>query len=290
MLKRRTHNKNFVRVARARFWDGSFGLIVLVLLSSFLMVFSGFYPQATDSLRLKAVDVLTPAVERVSVPFQNAVSMVRNVTGLTDIQARMQALEAENKRLRDWYQLAQTLESENASLKELLNVKAEPSRRYVTARVLSDAGMTFVKSMVINVGESESIAKNNAVLSGQGVIGRVIEAGAHSSRVLLVTDVNSRIPVFLEGMEQHAILAGENTPRPALDHIDSGLNIAEGTRVITSGFGGVFPPGLPVGVVKHKDSGYVVDLYSDFGKLRYVRIVSEARDMNLKKASETGGP
>lgn len=285
-MKRRTHSKNFVRVARASFWDGSAALLFLVLLSSVLLAFSAFYPSSSDSVRMRAVDMLTPVVELVSAPVQNIVMTVRGVTGLSEMQAENAALRAENKRLREWFQVAQTLESENAALRDLLNVKVDESRHYVTARVLSDSGMTFVKSLVINAGAQDKVDRNNAVLSGSGLVGRVVEAGQHAARVLLVTDVNSRIPVLLEGMEQHAILAGVNKSSPVLDHLDGDMIIPEGTRVITSGFGGVFPAGLPVGKIKSTNQGYAVDLYADFGKTRFVRVVSEARDTNLKTSSE----
>ena len=286
-MKRRAHNKKFVSVARARFWDGSLSVLTLIALASFLLLFSTFYPSSTDKLRIHAVDLMSPMVEAVSAPFQHLVVTVRGVTGITALQEKMAALEAENNRLREWYQLAQTLEAENASLRDLLNVKVDPARSAITARVLSDSGMTFVKSLMINAGDWDGVQKNNAVLSGQGLIGRVIENGQSASRVLLVTDVNSRIPVLLEGVEQHAILAGENSATPYLDHIETDMEIAEGTRVITSGYGGIFPAGLPIGKVVKTESGYAVDLYADFTQIRFVRVISEAKDTNLKPASES---
>lgn len=286
-LKRRSHSRSFIRVARARMWDGQILLFFLIFVSLVLLLLSSVYPSLTNTIRMQIIDQTAPIVERVGAPFHGAVETVRNVSGIATLQEENTALIQENQRLREWFHTVQRLEAENVALKKLLNVRLEPAHNHLTARVLSDAGMTFVKSLILNAGSASDVSVNDAVLSGQGVIGRVVDVSANSSRILLVTDVNSRIPVIIEGADKHAIMAGTNTSNPVLAHIAQDTNLKEGARVVTSGFGGVFPAGLPVGAVQKSESGYEVALFSDFSSLQYVRVVKTPKDTHLKKNADS---
>ncbi|MEZ5919090.1 MAG: rod shape-determining protein MreC [Alphaproteobacteria bacterium] len=128
--------------------------------------------------------------------------------------------------------------------------------------------------------------KGQAVLSGDGLIGRIIEAGQKTSRILLLTDMNSRVPVLVENTSQHAILAGDNGPYAKLLLVSTDSEITEGSRIVTSGHGGLFPKGLPVGMaVKTADERIVVQPYADFNRIVYVRIIDQPDDPNLRRGS-----
>lgn len=249
-----------------------------------LLLASALSPDIFTDARSKAMNTVSPVIAAVSYPVQEAVGYVRNVTGLSDIQARNAALEQENARLREWYQSAMVLQDRNAELEKLLNVKVEPAYKSVTARIIADAGSAFVKSLLVKAGVHDGVRKGNPALSGDGLIGRVIGTGSNASRILLLNDVNSRVPVLLEENDHHAVLAGQNETRPVLEHLSKDAKVNEGMRVVTSGFGGMFPPGLPVGKVALNEMGqYEVILFSDLKTTQYVRVILAHQDPNLIK-------
>jgi len=112
------------------------------------------------------------------------------------------------------------------------------------------------------------------VISGEGLVGRLTEVGVRAARVLLITDLNSRVPVIVESSHTAAVLAGDNSERPRLVYLGNAKDIKIGDRVVTSGEGGIFPPGLPVGVVAALDSGLPrVEPYAELSELGYVMAV-----------------
>ena len=163
-------------------------------------------------------------------------------------------LAEENERLLGWQQVALRLSAENAELRDLSKLVSEPAISFVTARVIADSGGAYARSVMVNAGRDNGVARGQAAMTGEGLVGRVAEVGSRAARVLLITDLNSRVPVVVDGTRQRAILAGDNSARPSLRYVDAGGTIRIGDRIVTSGQGGVFPPGLPVGVVAGVDS------------------------------------
>lgn len=268
---------------------GGFTSLIFVVAAVATLFFSAINPQGVSTLRSGVADALGPALGAISRPLQSAALFVRDVSGLSELQAQNARLEQENVRLREWYQTALQLEAENKSLRDLLHVKIEPENRFITARILADAGSNFVKSLLVEAGTTDGVQKGHAVISGEGLIGRVIESGRGVSRVLLVTDINSRVPVLVEDSSQHAILAGQNTINPVLLHLPPGSSIKNGARIITSGYGGIFPHGLPVGRVSVGEDGvYKVQLFANFDRLVHVRIVDRNEDPNLRSGNPGG--
>lgn len=279
-LKRRKWSRTFARAAPLSLAGGPIALVFIALVMVFI---SSANPQGVSGPRALITDIFAPVLEIVSKPVQDAAVFVRNVSGLAELQAENMRLETENARLREWYQAAMVLEAENKSLRELLNVKLDPQNTYITARVLADSGQTFVKSVLVSAGEKDGVRKGQAVVSGDGVVGRVVEAGNGASRVLLITDINSRVPVLVENSRLHAILAGQNDQKPALAHLPPNSTVEAGARIITSGHGGIFPQGLPVGRVVLDDNGVPqVELFADFDRMVHVRIVNRPEDPYLR--------
>lgn len=282
-MKRRLWSKSFVRMTPLPWMGGYAGSLVFILIAFVFLAVSVFNPQGIGTLRAGVSDIFSPVLSFVSKPAQDAAVFVRNVTGLAEMQAENIRLQKENMRLREWYQTALVLEAENQSLRDLLNVKIDPQSRYITARILADSGNTFVKSLLVAAGKKDGVEKGQAVVSGNGVIGRIVDAGQKTSRVLLITDINSRVPVLVENSRQHAILAGANNNSPVLVHLPPDSDVEEGARIITSGHGGVFPSGLPVGrVVRGEDGGVHIELYADFDRMIHVRVIDRPEDPNLR--------
>jgi rod shape-determining protein MreC len=144
---------------------------------------------------------------------------------------------------------------------------------YVTARVIANSGGAFVRMILINAGTADHVARGQAAIAGEGLVGRLTEVGDRASRVLLITDLNSRVPVTIDGTHIAAVLAGDNSERPRLMYLPSADAVKVGDRVVTSGEGGVFPPGLPVGVVSAVDgTGPRVEPYVEMSQLGYVLV------------------
>lgn len=250
---------------------------VLILLSLTLMILHRAGTLPVERLRAAVMDVTAPVLSAVSAPVAAFVDNISSVASFENLKAENARLKAENARLQKWYEAALELKAENESFRQLLNVKADPAMSFVTARVVSDAGGAFVKSVLLPVGARDHVQKNSAVLSGQGLVGRVIEVGEDASRVLLITDLNSDIPVIVQGTRIKGILAGKNENLMKLERLppDSGMTV--GTQVVTSGDGGQLPPGLPVGtIVSAGPQGVWVKPLSDLARLEYVQVVHAA--------------
>ena len=274
-MKRRNHSRYMAMIYPMMYWDRSLTTIAFILLSIVLLMMSIFNPDSVASIRSGAMNSLSPIVSAISAPVQFVSQFVRDVSGLSQLQARNALLETENARLKEWYQTALLLEAENKSLKDLLNLKQEPGHKYVSARVISDAGNSFVKTIMIKSGKADEVDKGHVALSSNGLIGRVVESADEAARILLLTDINSRVPVIVQGSNQHAVMAGDNTSTPNLRYLPSDTTIADGARIVTSGNGGIFPAGLPIGITQIDSNGKInVKLYADFNHLQYVRIMS----------------
>ena len=285
-MKSRIRQKSFAGFAPHLILSGNSAPLIFVVIASLLLVFGLVRPQAILGMRIAATDIMTPALSALSRPFQNMAAMIGNVSGVASLRAENAQLKAENARLKEWYQTALMLQAENQSLQELLNLKVNPAHKYITSRVISDAGNTFVKTILICSGRADGIKNNQAVLSGEGMIGRVIEGGQKASRVLLITDINSRIPILIEGSQQKAIMSGNNTNLLILKHLSRDSSLSEGARVVTSGDGGVFPAGFPIGrLVKLKDGNFVVKPFADMGNVTYVRVIDAPSTNNLIRGS-----
>jgi rod shape-determining protein MreC len=182
-------------------------------------------------------------------------------------------LREENEQLRKWQAIALALDAENATLKANLQWIPEPAPSFVTARVVADASGVYARAVLLSAGPNHGITKGQIALDDRGLVGRVTEVGARSVRVLLLTDMNSRIPVTLGDSRSRAILTGTNGPRPRLAYWTEDTPPVEGERVVTSGEANAFPPGLPVGTVRYNAQKVPeVELASRLDRLEIVRL------------------
>jgi rod shape-determining protein MreC len=247
-----------------------------------LFAFSALRPASLQAIRTGTADIFTPVLAAFQRPVQAAADYVRAVSGLAELQEENARLRSENLRLREWYRTALVLQNENQSLQNILKLDPGPVHSFVTARIVADSGNTYFKSLLVLSGGDQNVSKGEAVLSGDGLVGRIIEAGDHAARVLLLTDINSRIPVIVQSGGERAILGGSNDDLPVLDHLPLGTALEAGTKVITSGDGGLFPYGLPVGeVVKNADGSFAVRPYAALDRLTFVRILSKGNEPDL---------
>ena len=173
-----------------------------------------------------------------------------------------------------WRDEALALRGENARLRALLGVKTDPPLPVVFAHTVIDARGPFSNTRLADAGSSRGIVEGNPVLSQHGLIGRVIGVAPDVSRVMLLTDVESRTPVLIERANGRAILTGDGGPNPQLAYLRAHSSLREGDRILTSGDGGVLPRGLPVGAAARGTDGvWRVALDSDAAPIDFVQIL-----------------
>lgn len=241
-----------------------------------------------ERARTAVIDATAPILDFLSRPAAKVAAAIEDVRQLWDLRQEVDRLRQENERLLRWQQAARQLESENAQLRELMNVVPEPGVRFVTARVIADAGGAFVRSLLVNAGGRDGVRKGQIAMTAQGMVGRVAEVGDRQARVLLVTDLNSRIPVMLESSRERAMLSGDNAERPRLQYLGTNARVEVGDRIVTSGHGGAFPPGLPIGLVASASDWEVrVQPYVDMSRLEYIRLVDFQLDGILLEADRS---
>ena len=250
----------------------SFALLVAI---SIVMIVVGKADQvAFQSLRNAAMDAAAPALDMLSRPVAALDAAADRVRSFIAVYRDNLRLAEENERLLGWQQVALRLSAENAQLRELSKLVSEPATSFVTARVIADSGGAYVRSVMVNAGHDNGVARGQAAVTGEGLVGRVSEVGSRAARILLITDMNSRVPVIVESTRYRAILAGDNTARPSLRYFDAAAAIRTGDRIVTSGQGGVFPPGLPVGVVTSVDGETArVEHFVALAQVDYLRLV-----------------
>ena len=251
-----------------------FSFMALILLAVALMMLGKVDIALMESVRANVTDAVTPILDVISKPIVSVNKMISEAKGIYSVREENLILKQEKDRLLQWQAAARKLEIENKNLRGLLNFPVEPAAGFITARAIADTGGAFANSVVINAGNKSGIRKGQATITGEGLVGRVTDVGARSSRVLLITDLNSRIPVVLQSSQARAILAGDNTHRPKLIHLSPGASISQGDRIVTSGHGGAFPPGLPVGLVASvNEKGINIEPFVERSRVTYLRIL-----------------
>ena len=183
-------------------------------------------------------------------------------------------LREENARLRAWYDLAQTMADKMDRYERLLQLNPEPVVDVVSTRVIADYQGPFVRARLLNAGAEDGVEIGHAVMTERGLLGRVVATGQVTARTLLLTDINSRVPVMVARNDVRAILAGDNSRRPRLDYLPAGHGLLTGDRIVTSGDGGELPRGLPVGeAVADARGEWRVRLYASDAPYDYARVV-----------------
>lgn len=248
-------------------------LPLLVAASFGLMLLGKADALLAERLRVQVADLLAPAYAVLAEPARTMRDVVEEVQELVSLRTENARLREENQRLRQWQDSALRLEQDLAQLRAQLGFVPEARGTFRSARVVADAGGAYARAVLIATGPQTPVAKGQVALDARGLVGRVTDVGARSARVLLVTDINSRIPVVVERTRATAILTGTNGPRPRLAHwLDGTAPPQPGDRIVTAAQANAFPPGLPVGVVVAGRSGLEVEPFADLDRLEIVRV------------------
>lgn len=260
------------------------GLLILVLVALFL-VWRIDSPRV-ERFRAALVDAVVPNMDWALLPVTRAAAMLDDFQSYTRIYEQNKELKRELQQMKAWKEAALQLEQKNARLLDLNQVRLDTRLTHVTGVVLADSGSPFRQSVLLNVGARDGIRDGWATMDGIGLVGRISGVGERTSRVILVTDSNSRIPVTVQPGGQKGLLSGDNSPLPPLEFLEKPDEVRPGDRVVTSGDGGVFPAGLLVGqVALDTDRRLRVILSADYQRLEFLRVL---RSHELEPITATG--
>ena len=172
-----------------------------------------------------------------------------------------------------WQNAAIELEKENHALKTLLHFQPDAPQKWQTARIIARTSSNMTKNLIIHIGKKHGITKGAIVVNGGGLLGRVVQANDHAARVLLVTDPQMRVPIKTQTSGNDGIMRGQNTPYPSMRFLSGTTEPKHGERIVTSGKGGVFPPGILIGRIKKHDEALLVDLAHRRASTPFVRVL-----------------
>ncbi|KAF0224516.1 MAG: rod shape-determining protein [Rhodospirillaceae bacterium] len=262
------------RLATLRLLAQRFAFVSLVVAAFALMILGKADIVLIERTRTAVSDAIAPMLDAISRPAATIAEISESIRELANLRAENARLKQENLRLQHWQTVARRLDAENTVLHDHLNVVPDPDPAFITARVIGDLGSAFGHSMLLNAGQHDGVRKGQAVLSGESLIGYIAEVGDRSSRLLLLTDINAKIPVLVENSRTRAILSGDNKARPKLNYVAGNPSISVGDRVITAASGAAFPPGLPIGIIASTAEGVIrVEPFVRRHELEYVAVV-----------------
>ncbi len=259
-------------------------LLTLVLLGLFALW--RIDSPRVERFRAALLDRVIPSFDWALVPVTKTANMIDQFQSYASLFEQNQELRRELQQMKAWKEAALQLEQQNARLLDLNKVRLDPSLTHVTGQVLADSGSPFRQSVLINVGNRDGILDGWATMDGIGLVGRIAGVGEKTSRVILLTDTNSRVPVQVQPSGQKAILSGDNSALPPLDFLEDPDEVRPGDRVVSSGDGSMFPAGLLVGqVVLGTDQRLRVSLSADYQRLEFLRVL---RSHELPPITDSG--
>lgn len=240
----------------------SFGIFSSLAAALIVFTLSMHDNKAVSHLNAALLDLTTPLVDGITQPFSALASWRDVFRTHQNLRTEMAFLRAENERYLSLIQSLRQQALDHQQLRSLAKVVPDPKMEYISARVVGRVSDGMNAMLTIKATEKNGIAKDQPVITANGVVGRVSEVGGFSgttARVMPLTDLSSRIPVEIESTQEHGVIAGQNTSELRLIHLEKSarVKVKVGDRLITSGYGGIFPRGLPVAVVTHVTSDII---------------------------------
>lgn len=273
-----TNRDDFIIAIRSAFLKKGnrqrFSLTTLIVISIIILIFEKYNIKAINLLKTSLKEIVYRSTFIVSVPE----NLVKNAYKLSlehiNLYEDYKKLNLEYKKLKAENLNIEFIKSENKILKSKIE-DIKDQKYEVLAKVIIDKQSPFLKSLIVNRGSKDKIELGMAVLDGDFLVGKVVEVNYLTSRILLLSDLNSKIPVSIEPNGIQSILSGTGGKHGKLQYLLSdNLNIKGEDEVFTSGSGNIFNAGIPVGTVKIKDNLPEIIFHSDFSQLRLVKIVT----------------
>ena len=246
--------------------------LVLMLIAVFL-VWRIDSPRV-ERFRAAVIDRVVPSFDWAMAPVTATARLVADFQSYQRLAEQNAELRRELQAMKAWKEAAVQLEQENAKLLALNSVRLDPRLTSVSGVVMADSGSPFRQSVLLNVGARDGILDGWPVMDGIGLVGRVSGVGRDTSRVLLLTDTSSRVPITIQPSGQKAVLAGDNSKNPLIEFLENPDLVRPGDRVVSSGDGGLFPADLLVGqLALGTDQRLRVRLSADYERLEFLRVL-----------------
>ena len=248
--------------------------VVLIALSFSLMFIGKADLVAMRDLRMSSNDFLAPVIDFVSAPIRGVETMAEGIRTVASLRAENVRLQAENDLLQRWRRRAEILESENQQLRSVTGTVSDENRSLITARAVTAPGGNFAHTILIAIGNESGIAAGDPVITSNGLVGIVYEVGRAYARVLMISDINARIPVMLASSSWPGLTIGRNGEYLELAFLPAEARPEVGELVLTSGHGGILPAGLAVGCGDRVDGDDIrVRPAVEFRNLGYVSVL-----------------
>ena len=276
---RQTQTDYFAPVRRA--------ITVILLLGLFgLFVLWRIDSPRVEKFRALVIDTFVPSFEWVLRPMTSVVKLAKDYQSYEKLLEQNKELRRELQQMKSWKEAALQLEQENARLLDLNQLRVDSKLTHVSGIVIADSGSPFRQSVLLNIGSRDGIKDGWAAMDGLGLVGRISGVGSVTSRVILLTDTASQIPVIIQPSGQRAILMGDNSFAPPVDFIENIDLVRPGDRIVTSGRGGVLPAGLLVGTLALDPNNRLrVRLAADYERLEFLKVL---RDYGTERIDNFG--
>ena len=285
-----SNRDDFIIAIRSAFlkknYKQRFSLLGLIFFSIIFIVLGTLNFKAIDYLKISIKELVYRSSFIVSVPENFLVNSITKISNHFNHYENYKKIEFDLENLRSKNLSKQIITLENMKLKKLIDDYFIETNE-VYAKVLIDKNSPFLRSIVLNKGSKNNIKLGMVVLDGMYLIGKVVEVNYFTSRVLLLSDINSKIPVTLEPIGVQAIMSGKNELTGILQYTKEGSDLKkvdEDLLVFTSGAGGLYKSGIPIGKIKKENvligKEKVVDFYKDFSQLKYVKVLSFSKEGN----------
>lgn len=230
---------------------------IFIILSLFLLATYRINKDISNKISFAFVEVSLPVAQTAAAPFNFVINILTNFHELSVAKKENQLLKVEMKKLKSFYINSLNIHEENKELRAILKFVNSKSSNFQIAKVIGASHRAFNQKVFVNAGSNHNVREGSLVTGSDGVIGRISEVGKNKSRLVLVTDASSHIPVITSQSRVRGILAGNGSGLMDILYLPKDHSIKKGDRVFTSGDGDILTPGLLIGVVKESRPGYV---------------------------------
>ena len=251
-----------------------FSLIALIIFSILFLALGKLNFKAVDYVKIIIREIVYRSSFIVSAPENYLKNTYQNVQNHFIIYKDYFEIKSELEKLKSLKSVDNFIVEENKRLKKIIDDYVEESDEIV-AKILIDKKSPFLRSIIINKGSKSNVKLGMAVIDKDYLVGKVVEVNYLTSRILLLSDLNSKIPVIIEPGGFQSILSGTGKRNGIIKYLKDDYIIEENSILYTSGSGGVFKAGIPIGKIKSvKLDIKNVDFFSDFSQLKFVKVVS----------------
>ena len=256
-----------------------FSLIFLICLSLIFLGLTKIDFKPINYLKISIREIVYRSTFFVSVPENYLKKTYQAIQNHFLIYNDYFEIKSENEKLKAQKNVDQFVVNENERLKKIIDDYVADTEEIV-AKIIIDKNSPFLRSLIVNKGSKNNIKLGMAVLDGSYLIGKVVEVNYLTSRILLLSDLNSKIPVIIEPGAFQSILSGTGKNHGIIQYLKENYLIEENSNIYTSGAGGLFKAGIPVGKIKIDELSKEkkVEFFSDFSQLRFVKIKSFKKD------------